>query len=85
MLCRLPFVLAFISVLFVSTILAQWWGDMGPGTADHHTSGTILQQNGGNTMRNDGHNEYYSNHNAWNNPNAWNGMQWPAFPNFGRR
>uniref|UniRef100_A0A914HWX1 Secreted protein n=1 Tax=Globodera rostochiensis TaxID=31243 RepID=A0A914HWX1_GLORO len=54
-------------------------------TADHHTSGTILSQDGGNALRNDGHTEYYANQNSWNNPNAWNGMQWPAFPSFGRR
>uniref|UniRef100_A0A914H8U6 Uncharacterized protein n=1 Tax=Globodera rostochiensis TaxID=31243 RepID=A0A914H8U6_GLORO len=63
--------------------------------SDHHTSGTILSQDGGNALRNDGHTEYYANQNSWNNPSKYSqysgifrcmeGMQWPAFPSFGRR
>ncbi|KAF7637659.1 hypothetical protein Mgra_00002916 [Meloidogyne graminicola] len=51
--------------LFNSSLKAQFnFGTRG----DHHTTGTILQTNGGGVQRDDGHTQYFAYLNAYNNP-----------------
>uniref|UniRef100_A0A1I8C0E8 Uncharacterized protein n=1 Tax=Meloidogyne hapla TaxID=6305 RepID=A0A1I8C0E8_MELHA len=54
-----------LSLFLINSSKSQFnWGTR----SDHHTTGTILQSNGGGVQRDDGHTQYYSYQNAYNNP-----------------
>nr|CAD2184169.1 unnamed protein product [Meloidogyne enterolobii] len=72
------FIFILLIILINSSNSQFNWGTR----SDHHTTGTILQANGGGVQRDDGHTQYYAHQTAYNNPNAW--PRYQPFPNFGK-